>query len=113
MAPKTSVSEKNSFMTLFFTQFVLSYASNNTTSRNIGRGRMHGPSPTSNFLGTIPPKSQPMELSDIWPQVPTSEIKFRRSSSFLGQSGHYSNVTCNNLVIKAIIFCLYYLWSIN
>src|SRR6218665_518763 len=55
MAPKTSVSEKNSFMTLFFTQFVLSYASNNTTSRNIGRGRMHGPSPHLKFFGDHPP----------------------------------------------------------
>src|SRR6218665_3265701 len=33
---KTTISEKNSFMTLFFTLFVLSRASNNTTSQNIG-----------------------------------------------------------------------------
>ena len=35
------------YYTPFFTQFVLSHASNNT-SRNIG-GLMHGPSPTSNL----------------------------------------------------------------
>jgi len=45
---------RNSFMTLFFTQFVLSHASDNTTSRNFG-GRMHGPSPTSNVRGGSSP----------------------------------------------------------
>jgi len=49
---------KNSLMT----PFLLSHASYNTPSQNIG-GRMHGPSPTSNFGGTVPsvsPKSPPM-----------------------------------------------------
>src|SRR6218665_2571748 len=39
---------KNSFATPYFTQFVLSHASNYTTSGNVG-GRMHRPSSTSNF----------------------------------------------------------------
>src|SRR6218665_2969156 len=59
---KTSISEKNSLMTPFFTLFLLSRASDNTTSQNIG-GRMHGPSPISNFWGTVPPvppRSPPM-----------------------------------------------------
>jgi len=51
---------KHSFMTPFFkSQFVLCHTSNNTTSQNIG-GRMHGPSPTSNFKGTVP---QPPQVS--------------------------------------------------
>ena len=51
----TTVSEKNSFMTPFLkTLFVLSRESDNTTSQNIG-GRMHGPSPTSNFFWGPPP----------------------------------------------------------
>src|SRR6218665_545458 len=38
--------------TPFFTMFILSHASDNTTSQNIGGGGpMHGPSPTSNFFG--------------------------------------------------------------
>src|SRR6218665_3031972 len=41
--------------TPFFTLFILSRASDNTTSQNIGGGRMHGPSPTSQFLGDRPP----------------------------------------------------------
>ena len=50
----------------FFNQFVLSNASDYTTSRNIG-GRMHGPSPTSQIFleGDCPPvlpKSPPMPL---------------------------------------------------
>src|SRR6218665_1836574 len=44
----------------FFTLFILSRASDNTTSQNIG-GRMHGPSPTSYFLGG-PSPSPPLGL---------------------------------------------------
>ena len=40
--------------TPFLTLFVLSRASDNTTSQNIG-GRMHGPSPHLKFLGDRPP----------------------------------------------------------
>ena len=40
----------------FKTLFVLSRASDNTTSQNMG-GRMHGPSPTSNFFGRTVPQS--------------------------------------------------------
>src|SRR6218665_1508222 len=61
----TAISEKNSFMTLFFTLFVLSRASDNTTSQNIWGGRMHGPSPTSNFGGTVPP-ILPIGLRPWW-----------------------------------------------
>src|SRR6218665_1091324 len=39
---------------LFFTLFKLSRPSHNTTSQNIG-GPTHGPSPTSNFGGSVPP----------------------------------------------------------
>jgi len=49
---------------LFFTLFVLSRASDNATSQNIG-GRMHGPSPTSKFGGPSPspPRSPPMNMT--------------------------------------------------
>ena len=49
---------------LFNTLFVLSRASNNTTSQNIG-GRMHGPYPHLNFFGGRPPvpfRSPPMHV---------------------------------------------------
>jgi len=54
----------------FFSQFVLCLTSNNSTSQNIWGGRMHGPSPTSNFEGLshpVPPKSPPMsETTEFW-----------------------------------------------
>src|SRR6218665_1593145 len=67
---KTTISEKNSFMTPFFNLFVLSRASDNTTSQNIG-GRMHGPFPHLKFFGDRPPvsptcRSPPLVL---WPVV--------------------------------------------
>src|SRR6218665_1222343 len=40
---------------------LLSHASDSTTSLNIG-GPMHGPSPTSNFGGTISPVPQGLRL---------------------------------------------------
>src|SRR6218665_1984152 len=40
---------------IFFTLFVLSHASDNRTSLNIGRGPMHGPSPHLKFWGDRPP----------------------------------------------------------
>src|SRR6218665_1702899 len=44
--------------TPFFTLFVVSRASDNTTSQNIGGGRMHGPSPTSNLKkSTLSPRA--------------------------------------------------------
>ena len=46
----------------FFTMFVLSRASDNTTSLNIG-GPMHGPSPHLKFWGDrppVPPRSPPL-----------------------------------------------------
>src|SRR6218665_999538 len=58
----------NSFMTPFCTQFVLSHAYNNTTSRNIG-GKDAGAVPHFKVWGTIPhavpSKSPPMSLTDI------------------------------------------------
>src|SRR6218665_4135523 len=49
-------------MTPVFTQFILSHASDNTTSQNIG-GWMHGPSFPPQILGeTVPPKSPSMRL---------------------------------------------------
>src|SRR6218665_383663 len=57
---KTTISE-NEFLydIIFLTLFVLSHASDNTTSQNIGGtahgGRMHGPSPPPQiFWGTVP-----------------------------------------------------------
>src|SRR6218665_3764901 len=51
---KTTISEKNSFMTLFL---LCSYfcAHPTTLLLKILGGRMHGPSPTSHFGGTDPP----------------------------------------------------------
>src|SRR6218665_2199049 len=49
--------------TIFFTLFVLSRASDNTTSLNIG-GSMHGPSPHLKFWGAVhpsPPRSPPLQ----------------------------------------------------
>jgi len=73
---KTTISEKNSLITPFFILFVLSRASDNTTSQYLLGGRMHGPSPASNLGGTVPrlkfggyrlpsppPRSPPLRLS--------------------------------------------------
>jgi len=49
-----AISEKNSFMTPFFTLFVLLRASDNTTSQNIEGDGCMGRSPTSNFGGPSP-----------------------------------------------------------
>ena len=51
---KTTISEKFLHKTIFFTLFVLSRASDNTTFLNIG-GPMHGPSPYLKFWRTVPP----------------------------------------------------------
>src|SRR6218665_3449012 len=46
--------------TPFFTLFILSRTSDNTTSQNIGGGPMHGPPPPPQILGgTAPPQSPP------------------------------------------------------
>src|SRR6218665_3327375 len=45
--------------TPFFTLFILSRTSDNTTSQNIGGGPMHGPSPHLKFWGDRPPQSPP------------------------------------------------------
>jgi len=66
LTTKTSISDKKSLLTLFFTQFVLSHAPDNTTSPNIG-GRIHGPSPSQIFGGPSPQypyKSPPMNRGD-------------------------------------------------
>src|SRR6218665_2164650 len=81
---KTPIPEINSLMNTFFTLFVLSRASDNTTSQNIG-GRMHGPSPTSNFLGDrppIPPRSPPMSVIflEIPPAHPANSAGSRQPS---------------------------------
>ena len=58
---------KNSFMTHFFTQFVLSHASYNI-SKYWGDGSMHGQTPTSNFWETVPQsplKSPPMPIAEV------------------------------------------------
>src|SRR6218665_590494 len=50
-----AISKKNSFMTPFFTLFVLTRASDNTTSQNnIGVDECMGRPPTSTFGGTVP-----------------------------------------------------------
>src|SRR6218665_389597 len=51
---KSAISENNSLTTPFFTLFVLSRASDNTTSPNI-EGTDAWAVPTSNFGGTVPP----------------------------------------------------------
>ena len=64
---KTTISEKNSLIRPFFTLFVLTRASDNTTFLNIG-GPMHGPSPTSNFWGDrppSPPRSPPLTTRNM------------------------------------------------
>ena len=59
---KSAISENNSLTTPFFTLFVLSRASDNTTSPNIGETDAWAV-PTSNFGGTVPqspPRSPPL-----------------------------------------------------
>jgi len=58
---------KLSFMTPVSSPFVLGYASNNTTSQNIG-GTAAWAVPTKNFGVTVPPappKSPPMVLTSL------------------------------------------------
>src|SRR6218665_1925739 len=81
---KTSISEqKYSFMTPFFTQFVHSHASDNTTSRNIGGDGRMGRPPTSNFFGTVPPA--PLSLRSRW-FVTIEIIVLRKSANDSTQS---------------------------
>src|SRR6218665_3402375 len=64
---KTTISEKNSLIRPFFTLFLLTRASDNTTFLNIG-GPMHGPTPTSNFWGDrppSPPRSPPLTTRNM------------------------------------------------
>src|SRR6218665_4001758 len=61
---KRLFSEKNSVMTLFFTLFVLSRASDNTASQNI-RGTDAWAVPHLKFWGTVPrvpPRSPPLYI---------------------------------------------------
>src|SRR6218665_2101800 len=53
---ETAISEQKFLDDIFFTQFLLSHASDNTTSRNIGE-QMHGPSPHKHQIleGTVFP----------------------------------------------------------
>src|SRR6218665_883745 len=57
---------KNSFMTPFFTLFVLSRASDNTSSQNIGGYGCMGRPPPQIFWGTVtpvPPMSPPLGVA--------------------------------------------------
>ena len=61
----TTISEKNSFMTPFFTLFVLSRASDYTTSQNIGGTDAWAVPPPQSFFGTVPPvppRSPPLSI---------------------------------------------------
>src|SRR6218665_1835309 len=55
---------KHSFMTPFFSQFVLCHASNNTSSRNIGGTDAWAVPPPQILWGTtpVPPKSPPLDV---------------------------------------------------
>jgi len=58
---------ENSFVTPYFTLFLLSHASDNTTSQNIGGSDAWAVPPTSNFSGTVspvPPRSPPLLSND-------------------------------------------------
>src|SRR6218665_2022793 len=68
---KTNISEKNSLMTRFFTLFVLSRASDNTTSQNIG-GTDAWAVPPPQILG-VRPTSPPRSLPLLRPSVPLSD----------------------------------------
>ena len=75
---KTTISEKNSFVTPFFTLFVLSCASDNTTSQNIG-GTDAWAVPHLTFWGDrppSPPRSPPMSYS--WEASPCPFVPFHR-----------------------------------
>src|SRR6218665_2448938 len=62
---KSTISEKNALTTTFFTLFVLSRASDNTTSQNI-RGWIHGPASHLKFGGPSP--ESPLGLRP-WPYL--------------------------------------------
>src|SRR6218665_569111 len=66
---KTTISEKNSFMTPFFTLFVLSPASDNTTSQNIGGNGCMGLPPPKILGGPSPspppPRSPPLVVAKL------------------------------------------------
>src|SRR6218665_3394567 len=57
--------------TQFFTLFMLSRTSDNTTSQNIGGDQCMGGPPISNFGGTVPPRSPPLKVGIITTQPQT------------------------------------------
>ena len=59
---KTTISEKISFMTPFFTLFVLSHASDNAASQNIGETDAWAVSHLK-FWGDSPPRSPSLTIS--------------------------------------------------
>jgi len=105
---RTSISEKILPWDHFFSQFVLCLTSNNSTSRNIEGGRMHGPSPTSNFVRgrplSSPTKSPPVhegiftEIVRWFRQYSSCRVSTYPSCSFDGTEGDW---------IKRFLICNY------
>jgi len=64
--------QKNFLLDTFFSQFVLSHASNNSTSQNIGGTEAWAVPPPQFFWGRVPilpPKSPPMSISALLSKV--------------------------------------------
>src|SRR6218665_4119112 len=70
---KSPISENKSLITPFFTLFILSRASDNTTSLNIGGTDAWAAHPTSNFGGTVPPV--PLGLCPCVPQINVQRLQ--------------------------------------
>src|SRR6218665_3354789 len=97
---KTTISEKISFMTPFFTLFVLSRASDNTTSLNIG-GTDAWVVPHLKFFGDRPPRtprSPPLPPSSfdqngyrMLGKVQTDPKRVKCCSYFRSDSRHREN----------------------
>src|SRR6218665_2610442 len=73
----------------FFTLFMLSRTSDNTTPQNIGGDQCMGGPPTSNFGGDRPPQS-PLGLRpclQVWQTYSIRGCIFRQYTNIFGQTG--------------------------
>src|SRR6218665_2922914 len=90
---------------LFFTLFILSRTSDNTTSQNIGGDGCMGRPPTSNFGGDRPP-SPPQVSAPGHPYTFVAGLPFRLCSGHLltGIRGHHAIVYYINQSINQYSF---------
>src|SRR6218665_1185003 len=87
--------------TPFFTLLILSSASDNTTSLNIGGDQCMGYPPTSNFGGTVPPRPPPLLPPKLCTRVP------KDLATPLDQGHCYFSVYLSSAVMDYIYFVGY------